>query len=126
MTEQVKSTPDEQQHSNTSTLTTAVNQTHTTNLKSTSKIKRVKQSDDLPAKKVKLKDRVDVESERFSIATISGELLHPTSKTKQKKKSLSGVISVSKPKVRRARKDTDISKLNNGLTFGTGQATQWF
>lgn len=125
-------TSDEHQghsHTNTHTAITA----DTDMMKSTSKAsKRVKvqgrsYDNDMPTKKLKQRDRVeDMESERYSIAVISGEA--PVSKAKnQKAKSLSGVISVSKPKVRRrSKEDVDISKLNCNTTFGTGQTTQWF
>ena len=122
------STSDEQERqSHTSSITAGSNETCT--IKSPSKGKRVKlkePSDDLPAKKLKHSDRTDSESERFSIAAISGETLQSTSKGKQKVKAVTGVISLSKPKVRRSKKDNDISKLNNNSAFGTGQITQWF
>ena len=137
VTEQVAgSTSDEQQrgsHTSTnraSSITTGSNETCT--IKSPSKVKRVKlkePSDDLPVKKLKNNDRTeDTESERFSIAAISGETLQSTNKPKgkQKVKLVTGVISLSKPKVRRPKKDMDISKLNNNSAFGTGQTTQWF
>ena len=96
----------------------------------TSKTKRAKlkqQGDELPTKKLKQKGRAeDTESERFSIAAISGDTLQPASKGKQKAKSNSGVISVSRLKVKRSSKHMDISRLNNGISFGTGQTTQWF
>ena len=103
-------------------------QSHTSNtIKSTKRVKLKEQTDDVPTKKLKKqKDRVeDIDSERYSIAAISGNARQP-SKAKQKTKSLSGVISVSKPKVRWSKKDTDISKLSDNLAFGTGQTTQWF
>lgn len=94
---------------------------------SAKRVKLRKQSDDVPTKRVKQKDRgEDNESDRFSIAAISGEPMHATSKAKQKTKSLSGVISVTKPKRRTSKKATDISRLNYNVTFGTGQTSQWF
>lgn len=132
------STRDEQQkqsHTKTSrsaSLITAGSDKTTCTIKSpSSKVERVRlkePSDDLLAKKLKCDDRTeDSESERFSIAAISGETVQSTSKGKrQKVKSVTGVISLSKSKVRRSKKDMDISKLNNSSAFGTGQATQWF
>ena len=108
---------DGQSHTNTADTGT---------IKLAKRVKWREQSDDVPKKRVKQKDRVeDTESDRFSIAAISGETLQPTSKARQKTKSVSGVISVSKPKMR-SRKDTDISKLNENVTFGTGQTSKWF
>ena len=62
-------------------------------------------------------------SERYSINAITG--IHPAKK-KHKEKSVSGVVSVSKPKRKRLKKDTDISALTDGVDFGTGQRPQWF
>ena len=119
-----------------SIMTAQSNETTCTAKSPGSKVKRVKlkepiASDNFPAKKLKHDDRTeDSESERFSIAAISGEIVQSSESTskgkRQKVKSVTGVISLSKPKVRRSKKDMDISKLNNSSVFGTGQTTQWF
>ena len=100
------------------------------NIKLPRKVKSVRfkeQKYDFPAKKLKHGDRTDdSESDRFSIAAISGATVQSTSKRKEKAKSVTGVISIYTPKVRRSKKDTDISKLSNNSAFGTGQTTQWF
>ena len=124
MSEQVVMTADH-------TATDGQSHTNTTDtgivIKSAKRVKLTKQSDDVPTKRVKQKDRgEDSESDRFSIAAISGEPMHATSKAKQKTKSLSGVISVTKPKRRTSKKATDISRLNYNVNFGTGQTSQWF
>ena len=62
-------------------------------------------------------------SDRHSITAITG--LEPTKK-KHNEKSVSGVVSVSKPKLKKLKRDTDISALIGGVNFGTGQRTQWF
>ena len=112
----------------TSSITVGINY-ETDNIKLPSKVKSVRfkeQKDYLPAKKLKHSDRMeDSESGRFSIAAISGATMQ-TSKRKEKAKSVTGVIAVYKPKGRRSKKDTDISKLSNNSSFGTGQTTQWF
>ena len=138
MTKQVAgSTSDEQQRqshistnrSDSSIMIAWNNETTCTPKSPSSKVKRVNRpSGDLSAKKLKCDDRIeDSDSERFSIAAISSETVQSTSKRKrQKVKSVTGVVSLSKPKVRRSKKDMDISKLNNGSAFGTGQTTQWF
>lgn len=97
-------------------------------IKSTNKGKRVKLKQqsgrNFPAKKQKEWNIEYVGSERFSIAAISGETLPSTSGKGKQKAAKSGVVSISKPKVRKSKKNTDISELSN-ITFGTGQTMQW-
>jgi len=65
----------------------------------------------------------DEANERYSITAITGL---QSAKKKHKEKSISGVVSVSKPRTKRVKRDTDISALTSGVNFGTGQKTQWF
>jgi len=77
----------------------------------------------LKRKKKRQQDTEDEFSERYSITAITG--LQPAKK-KHKEKSVSGVVSVSKPKTKKLKQDTDISAITGGVNFGTGQRTQWF